>query len=188
MKLLAALLSFALLAGCESTKQEPTYSAPSAAGVRMTVSKAAGSVTSAQSGTEKAKGSVVAIQGDVQAIIAKAPQVQAELESVHFRLSAVLRELDAVSTSHAHAILELQDADSRAEALQSEVNRQTDTLNTTVTAKNKALTRVEEVTGERNQYRASLWKWRVATGTILLGLVLFLFRKPLGMLFGIPVP
>lgn len=165
------------LTACSSAPRRAAlhFSTPNAAPVRANIASAQTAIAAAQRHASAARANIAAAEK------LAAPNVSPLLVSAR-------GELDALSVQLARAGGELSQSQGRIGELEEKVSAQTDALNRAQDDKNEALQKLEAAQAANHRLRWSLARWRAALSLLVLAIGLFLFRRPLGALCGIPIP
>lgn len=117
---------------------------------------------------------------------AKAAKVALSLKVLD--VAAANREIDILTKHLLNASTSLEIADARITGLERANNLLADTANAAVTDKNLALARADKLDAQRRSAVAQRNKLLFLITIVTVGAALFIFRRPLGMLLGIPIP
>lgn len=181
MRLLMLVVMLAL-AGCSTSRQTPpAYAPPSSAQVRETVSSAKRQISAANDHARAASSAIARAEKEAQA---EKPAV----DRLRLDLATATIEIDALSADLLKANRSLDDSGRRLSELENQVEEQTSRLNTTILERNTAVTTADIAQATARRLRFALWKWRAAFVALVLAVLAFLFRRPLGALLGIPIP
>lgn len=208
-----AVVILSFLCGCASHRPKrelPTYAPPSTDRVQASVGRAISKTVETGTKITAAKTSANTVLKDleiarvkIEEIIKAAPvELQAQVSSLKLQLDVTQRglidttmRLDEATLAATDARTQLDQTSKDTESLHAEIAKQTQTLNQVRAEWSNAIERGDELQGqlsktvdERNHQTRLAWKWRLITigGGLLAMLVLF--RKPLGAMFGLPIP
>lgn len=191
VRLRLALLALSLFALClgacssagRSTRAVP-FLAPSSAAVVGSIDRTKAAAGAAAKASREVRVAIRDAQASAQRIVTLAPQTKPEVDTLTAQLVAADARASEAEERASEAAAKAGDAKVETAKFQAQVEQQTTLLNTTnaarVTAENRADRAEVTLRSVRSQRN-----WLLA---IVVAAVLFLFRRPIGALFGIPIP
>jgi hypothetical protein len=181
-----------VLTGCAGGKRSRSASAPvpSAAFVRGTVATAAVSVRAATRAAGAARESIRRAEA-AAATIVPAPEHAPALDTVRLSLAAAREQVDDLTSKLLTAETDLARAEARAADLDRQIAVQTSALEAATRERDDFRIEVDQLRAEiADVVRQRNTLILVTTIAILVagGLLLFIFRRPIGLLLGFLVP
>jgi septal ring factor EnvC (AmiA/AmiB activator) len=161
---LLSVVSMLSIAGCSAVPKRTAlhYSPPSAAPVRVAIAKA-------QTQARTAKQSIAAAR------------IAPDAHALQFALDASDHALDQLTTSLLEATAKVGELEQKIEVQTSGLNQANDEKNAALDHAAKLQRTLSDIVAQRNKLVALIT-------VVALGGAIFLFRRPLGALFGVPIP
>lgn len=176
------LLCVASLTSCAASRPGGIHTAPPVAPVIEAATSARAQVAAAKTSAGTAKAAIAkAAEWTVSLAKSAAPAQREPIRQLTLELDHARVQIDALTAHLLHAENDLRLTVTRATDLQQKINAQTDALNLANAQLAVANAQRKAALAQRNKLAAIL-------AAAIAGAALFLFRKPLGLLFGLPIP